>query len=216
MVKVAIVDYHMGNMFSLQSICSYIGLNSAVTFDRNQITDSDAVILPGVGAFGEAMNNIAELGLLQTLKDFAASGRPFMGICLGLQLLFTESEEFGIYKGLDIIKGRVLKFPAKNTEGTKIKVPCVGWNRVYRNTDSDECMGSPLKAIKDGEFMYFVHSYYVSPSDANDVISFSCYEGIKYCSAIRKGNIFAMQFHPEKSAKNGVDIFSNWADKIKK
>lgn len=208
--NVAIIDYKISNLFSVKHACDHVGLNSTITHNTHEIINAEAAILPGVGAFPKAMENIKKLNLFDTIKKFIYSGKPFMGICLGLQLLFTESEEFGKYKGLDVIKGNVIKFKKK---GKKIKVPQIGWNKIYFNKNI-KWSNSPLKNIKNNEFMYFVHSYYVNPENEKEILSLTNYSDIIYCSSILKKNVFATQFHPEKSGIEGIKIYRNWAEKI--
>lgn len=171
---------------------------------------SRGAILPGVGAFGDAMHNLEKLDLIGPIKEFIASGKPLMGICLGMQLLFSESEEFGINQGLNVIPGKVMKFPAKNQEGEIVKIPQIGWNQIYEPT-AEKWKNTPLQAIKNNEFMYFVHSYYAKPDRDESILSLTNYKGLEYCSSILHENVFATQFHPEKSAKEGMKIYSNWA-----
>lgn len=209
--KIAIIDYEMGNLFSVKQACESIGLNAIVTSSKSELLDATAAILPGVGAFGDAMSNLHKLDLIYPIKDFINSARPFMGICLGMQLLMSESEEFGQYKGLDIIKGPVVRFSV-NDGKAKIKIPQVGWNQIFKtHLNINQWDNSPLKNLDNGEFMYFVHSYYPLPSTADIVLSVTSYENIEYCSSIQYKNIFASQFHPEKSAKKGLEIYKNWA-----
>lgn len=212
-IKIAIIDYDAGNLFSVQHACEFVGLKSIITSDKKEILDSSGVILPGVGAFGEAMRNLRKLDLILPIKEFIATGRPFMGICLGMQLLFSESEEFGRHQGLDIIKGEVRRFSKKDNQGNLIKVPQIGWNKIYYR-HKKKWENSCLKNIKQGEFMYFVHSYYCLPSCNDDILTLTDYGGIKYCSGVRRKNIFATQFHPEKSGKEGIKIYQNWASTI--
>lgn len=207
--KTAIVDYGMGNMFSVLRACANAGLNAVLTADKKEVESASAVILPGVGAFGPAMENLNKLDLVAPLKDFYSSGRPFMGICLGFQLLMTESEEFGLNRGLDIIKGTVLKFPAQNSEGAK--VPQIGWNAIKKCRSWD---GTALEGLADGEFMYFVHSFYVKPDLRETAFSTTSYAGIEYASSVSSGNVFACQFHPEKSAWNGLKIYKNFKKRV--
>lgn len=204
-MKVAIIDYQLSNLFSVKHALDYLKVKSQITSDKTVLASSDAAVLPGVGAFGDAMNNLKQFKLIETINEFIRKGKPFMGVCLGMQLLFSKSEEFGIHQGLDIVKGKVIKF-AK--ESGKIKVPQIGWNQIFRSENSWN--NSPLKDIKNGEFMYFVHSYYVVPKDKNVILSETVYEGIEYCSSILKNNVFATQFHPEKSGKEGIKIYKEW------
>ncbi len=216
--EVCVIDYGMGNLFSVQQACAQVGLSAIVTSDINIIMESSAVILPGVGAFGEAINNLKTKGLIAAIKDFIASKRLFMGICLGMQLLMSESEEFGSYKGLGIIEGSVVKFPDKNSANEKIKVPQVGWNRIClpKVAREDYWNKTQLQDVKNGEFMYFVHSYYAMPVNPEVVLSITNYEGTEYCSSILWKNIFACQFHPEKSGSEGLKIYRNWALMVQK
>lgn len=213
MKTVAIVDYGMCNLFSVHHACCSVGLNAIITSDKKQLLAADAIILPGVGAFGEAMVNLRRLDLIEPIKDFITSGRKFMGICLGMQLLMSESEEFGRHLGLNIIEGIVKKFQGHNS--MRIKVPQIGWNRIYPPSE-DAWTASPLRSLKSGEFMYFVHSYYVEPSDIKVVLSHTKYHSTEYCSTILQNNAFAAQYHPEKSGVKGLDIYRNWALSINK
>ncbi len=207
-MKIAIIDYQLSNLFSVKHAFDYLGVESQITSDKEIIADSDAAIIPGVGAFGDAMKNLEKLDLIGLIKDFISSGKLFMGVCLGMQLLFTQSEEFGIHKGLNIVKGKVKKFTNDNE---KIKVPQIGWNQILKAKKS--WLDSPLKDIKNGEFMYFVHSYFVEPEDKSVVLSETIYENIRYCSSLQSGNVFATQFHPEKSGKDGIKIYKDWLKK---
>ncbi|HLK28175.1 MAG TPA: imidazole glycerol phosphate synthase subunit HisH [Puia sp.] len=207
--KVAIIDYQLGNLFSVKQACSYLGYDAFITTEKKELLGADFAILPGVGAFADAMSNLDKMDLITPMKDFIESGKPFMGVCLGLQLLFTESEEFGSSKGLNFIEGQVKKFPAKNSEGKTLKVPQIEWNQIYE-PEFQSWNQTPLKSCKNGDYMYFVHSYYVSPQSQNEILSKTTYGGLTYCSSIHKKNIFACQFHPEKSGRYGVEIYRNW------
>jgi len=218
-LKVAVVDYEMGNIFSIKQACEYVGLTPVITNKSSVIMDSDSLILPGVGAFGDAVYNLKKYDLINPIKDFIIQGRPFMGICLGMQLLLTESEEFGAYQGLNIIEGRVVKILNSNEDGKKkIKVPHVGWNQICIPPDdnNDFWLHTPLKCIRNGEFMYFAHSYYCVPASQDIVLSTTDYEGITFCSGIVRNNLYAFQFHPEKSGANGLKIYENFAHLINK
>jgi len=211
--KVAIVDYGLGNLFSINNACEFAGLKSSITSDKQVISEADALILPGVGAFGDAMKSLEDSGLISSILDFIDSGKPFMGICLGMQLLFTESEEFGTHKGLGLIKGNIVRFPSHTADNKVVRVPQIQWNQIYKN-DEELWEKSPLKSLDDGEFMHFVHSYYAIPEDPETTLSFSHYEGIKYTSAIQKRNITGFQYHPEKSGESGIIVYQNWANYI--
>ena len=212
--KVAIIDYQLGNLFSVKQACLYLDMEANITTDKNELLNADYAILPGVGAFGDAMNNLHQLDLVEPIKDFIASGKPFMGVCLGLQLLFNESEEFGSNKGLCLIDGAIKKFAPGDTAGHVLKVPQIEWNQVYE-TSNNPWQQSPLRNCKNGDYMYFVHSYYVQPGSLQYVLSTTTYGGYEYCSSILNNNIFACQFHPEKSGLHGVEIYKNWFDKNK-
>jgi glutamine amidotransferase len=213
--SVAIVDYEAGNLFSVEHACKAVGLKPIITNKPEDIFKSDAIILPGVGAFGDAMKSLYRLALDQPLREFAATGKPFMGICLGMQLLFSRSEEFGEHEGLKLIEGDVVKFPSVNEYGEKNKIPQIGWNQINNpSEDRDKWHDTPLEQITNGEFMYFVHSFYAKPQNSENILSLTEYGGLAYCSAIIKKNIFATQFHPEKSASEGIKIYRYWANNI--
>ncbi len=210
---VSIIDFGMGNLFSVNRACEYAGLSARITSDKREILSSRAVLLPGVGAFGDAMDNLHRLDLVEPLKDLIGEGKPLLGICLGMQLLMSESEEFGHHKGLDILKGKVIRFPAVRKDGERIKIPQVGWNRIDKPQGEGirDWSGSLLSDASEGEFMYFVHSFYAVLDDMSAVLSVTSYEGIEYCSGLARDNIFAFQFHPERSAGKGLSIYKNFA-----
>ena len=204
--KIAVIDYRMSNMFSIKNALTVLGFDVEVTSDYSTIVSCDGAILPGVGSFPEAINNIKELNLDDAIKDFIDSGKPFVGICLGFQLLFDKSDEIEDTFGLGILPGEVKSFSALND---RIRIPHVGWNNVKKkqmlNINNNL---NPLKKFNDEEYFYFVHSCYVKPMDNNDIYTSTQYGGIDFCSSILKENIFACQFHPEKSGEKGIRIFS--------
>ena len=204
-MDVAIIDYKMSNLFSVQAACQKVGLSSQITSDRHVIQDSKVVILPGVGAFGEAMKSLNNLKLDNAISDTVKAGKPLIGICLGLQLLFEKSEEFGDHKGLGLIDGTVKKFNHSIKDSMKFPVPQIGWNRI--TCDSKPWGSTVLNNNSNGDFMYFVHSYYVKPDDEKIILSKTIYGKTEYCSSIQKDNIFACQFHPEKSGELGLKIY---------
>lgn len=208
--KALIIDYGMGNLFSVKLACEAVGLGAFISNNKSDISKASALILPGVGAFGDAMANLKKLDLITPIKEFVNSGKPFLGICLGMQLLMSESEEFGNHKGLDIIKGKVIKFPAKSD-----KVPQVGWNQITKSSGKN-WSSSPLKGLKNKEYMYFVHSFYCLPKSKEVILSKTNYAELDYCSAFQKGNVFACQFHPEKSGEKGLTIYKNFGNLIQK
>jgi glutamine amidotransferase len=205
--KIVIVDYNLSNLFSVKQACEYIGMSVRVSSNPKDIEMADAIILPGVGAFHTAMGNLESLGLLQPLKDSIVQGKPFFGICLGMQLLFSESEEFQSSKGLGFINGKIKKF---KPTAQHYKVPQIAWNKIH-SPENNKFKSSPLFGIKEGDYMYFVHSYYAFPDNKEVILAETLYNGITYCSGVLKNNIFAVQFHPEKSSKNGLEIYKNWA-----
>lgn len=202
--NVAIVDYQISNLFSVAQACGHVGLNGIITSDAAEIKNSDAVILPGVGAFGDAMKNLDSLGLVEVLRNYPTTGRPFMGICLGLQLLFSHSDEYGTHHGLNIVPGRVRRIPSK-INGSSVRVPQIAWNRIVTTKDHPI-----LQGVENNDFMYFVHSYFVAPLDNEAVLTTTNYEGLEYCSSVATDNIVAFQFHPEKSGPSGLRIYSNF------
>lgn len=213
-LKVAIVDYGLGNLFSINQACEHVGLEPIITSSQKVIAGADALILPGVGAFGDAMKSLTDNKLVLSVLDFVKTGKPFMGICLGMQLLFTESDEFGSHKGLNLIEGKIVRFPEKDQDGHIIRVPQIQWNQIYKH-DEKVWDASLLKGIPEGTYMHFVHSYYAIPENKNTILSFSEYEGTRYASAVVKENITGIQYHPEKSAEQGINIYRNWANYIK-
>ena len=206
--KVVIIDYQLGNLYSVKQACDIVGMNVMVSSNKADVIEADALILPGVGAFIEAMKNLEKLDLIDAIKNKVNSGSPLFGICLGLQLLFTKSEEFGSGKGLDLIPGVVKRFPYQ-LKDRKLRVPHIMWNQVYKSSDSWK--DTPLKELDDCEFMYFIHSFYVKPLDDSNILSNTNYDGLEFCSSVIKENIFATQFHPEKSAEKGISIYKYWA-----
>jgi imidazole glycerol-phosphate synthase subunit HisH len=210
--RVAIVDYGLGNLFSVKRACEQVGLRAFISGSARELLGSDAVILPGVGAFGDAMAALDREGLIGPLKEIASSGKPLIGVCLGLQLLMTESFEFGRHHGLGILDGPVVRFHNPQGPNGALKVPQVGWNRVNRTDGrTDAWNRTPLDGMEDGEFMYFVHSFYASPEDSDAILAWSSYGHLKFCAAVRKHNVFAFQFHPERSGLAGLRIYRNIA-----
>ena len=206
---IAIIDYGMGNLRSVQKGFERTGHDAVVTRDPKTILNAGKVVLPGVGAFPDCMRNLEEYGLIDSVYKSIESGKPFLGICLGLQLLFTEGEEFGTHKGLDIIKGKVVRFEgpafdAPHASQVALKVPHMGWNTIAikRKTPA-------LDDVRDQGHFYFVHSYYVVPDDPGVAATTTTY-GIEFVSSVWKDNIFAVQFHPEKSQALGLSILKRF------
>jgi glutamine amidotransferase len=202
---IAIIDYGMGNLRSVQKAFETVGHRAVVARERQVIDDASHVVLPGVGAFADCMANLDRHGLIDPIRRAITGGKPFLGICLGLQLLFTESEEFGLHKGLDIVPGRVKRFvsDAGSTAG-RLKVPHMGWNEATITRQAP-----PLRDIGRGAYFYFVHSYYVEPADPSVACTVTDY-GLSFASSIWRDNIFACQFHPEKSQAVGLQIVKNF------
>jgi imidazole glycerol-phosphate synthase subunit HisH len=196
---IAVIDYGRGNLGSVENALGRLGMRAVVTQDPRVIEDARALVLPGDGAFHDAMSNLQSLGLLDPLKAALDEGRPFLGICLGYQLLFTESEEFGQGKGLDVIPGTVRRFPGG------LKVPHMGWNSVEHRGDL-----SIFEGIPSGAHFYFVHSYYPSARDPSLPMA-TCTYGLTFPAAVGRGTLFATQFHPEKSQRWGLKLLENFA-----
>jgi len=197
---IAVIDYGMGNLRSVQKAFESMGHKAVVTRDPHAIADASHLVLPGVGAFPDCMRNLQQLDLVEPILEGINQGKSFLGICLGMQLLFTESEEFGPHKGLDLIKGRVVRFYAM-----ELKVPHMGWNRLNFQKSH-----SLLKGLPQESYVYFVHSYYVVPDDPEIIATRTDY-GLEFASSIAHDNIFACQFHPEKSQAIGLKILDNFA-----
>ncbi|MDP2600465.1 MAG: imidazole glycerol phosphate synthase subunit HisH [Deltaproteobacteria bacterium] len=212
-MKVAIIDYGMGNLFSVQHAFKYLEAYAIQTSSKKDILGADAVILPGVGAFGEAMKALKRLDLVGVLKDVAAQGKPFLGICLGIQLLMSESFEFGHHEGLNIIEGSVVRFGQERQKKPEYKIPEVGWNRIHA-TLHRSWNSTPLRGLKKGTFVYFVHSLYVKPKDASVTLSVSRYGDTEFCSSLLSDNIFGCQFHPEKSGTVGLKILKQFLERV--
>ena len=194
---VAIIDYGAGNLHSVKNALDFVGVDSVITKDKDEILSADHVILPGVGSFGDAMECINNSGLYEVIKKAADGSRPFLGICLGLHLLFDESEESPGVKGLGILSGKVTKIP-----DCGLKIPHMGWNNIEVSKES-------RILPTESEFMYFVHSYYINPQNSDVVSSYTTY-GKKLGVSIEQGNVFAVQFHPEKSGEAGLNILKKF------
>jgi len=202
--KIVIVDYGMGNLRNVQKGFEKIGFEAKLTRNKKEIGRASAIVLPGVGAFKDCMENLEKHGLVEPLLRSIEKGKPYLGICLGLQILFSESEEFGACKGLDLIKGRVVKF----RPGPEHKVPHMGWNTIEKVKEVPM-----LKGVESGDFFYFVHSYYVIPEARQWTSTVTSY-GKPFASSIWKENLFATQFHPEKSQQKGLRILGNFVKLI--
>jgi glutamine amidotransferase len=210
---VAVVDYGLGNLFSVKLACDKVGLAAEITSSIEKVLSADIVVLPGVGAFADAMNALNRLDLIGPLKDVVASGGTVVGICLGMQLLMSESFEFGNHRGLGLIEGSVVRFESdRQASGNRLKVPQVGWNRIRRPAvpgAEDPWKTSGLTGVADGEFMYFVHSFHVTPQRSEVVLATTSYGDTEFCSSLQQGTVFGCQFHPERSGTEGLRIYRN-------
>ena len=199
---IAIVDYNMGNLASVQNAFAKLGQETVVESDPTKFKDYDKLILPGVGAYGDAMEHLRERNMIPALQEYANSGKYMLGICLGMQLLFESSEEFGVHEGLGIIKGHVKSFDSSKFS-EPLKVPHMGWNRMFTTAH-------PLfEGLDENHYLYFVHTYHVTCSDKSDIIGRTDY-GYEFTSAVAHDNIFGIQPHPEKSHENGLKILENF------
>ena len=202
---IAIIDYGAGNIQSVYKALKYVGCDCIVTNDKDEIMKADGAILPGVGSFGNSMDNMNENGITETVREFIKTKKPFLGICLGLQLLFPESEESPGVKGIDIFKGTVTKIP----DGEGLKIPHLGWNSI-KLLKKDGI----FKGIKDNSYVYFVHSYYLN-AENKDIVAAQTEYGVTIDAAISYENVTATQFHPEKSGEVGLQMLRNFAEMCK-
>lgn len=213
---VVIVDYGMGNLFSIQRAVAYVGGMPVISGEPPIIRGAERLILPGVGAFGDGMDNLRQRELIEPIKDFVSSGKTLLGICLGMQLLMTESEEFGLHSGLDLIRGRVTRLPEPRPEGPFYKIPHVGWNRLnFPSILKDTKTHNPwedtiFNKLQEGIFVYFVHSYIVVPDSPLAILSETDYGNSPFCSALCQDNLLGCQFHPEVSGEAGLEILSEF------
>jgi len=205
-MKIAVIDYDIGNVRSTLSAFENQGADVFLTRDREKILASDGLVLPGVGAFQHGMASLRKYNLVKDIKDYIETGKPFIGICLGMQMLFDNSEEFGLSSGLGLISGSVIKLPTKEVKNEKL--PHVSWNEL--NIVKSKWDGTILDGINEGSDMYFVHSFIADPEDRSNILSMTEYSGYKFCSSVHKNNIYGCQFHPEKSGKVGLNVIKNF------
>ncbi len=203
-----IIDYEMGNLRSVEKAFEKLGFEARVSADPSDIGKADKVVLPGVGAFRDCINNLREARFVEPLLAHVQADKPLLGICVGMQMLFDESEEFGRHQGLGLIPGKVVRFPSGMVEGgERLKVPHMGWNNISLKKTS------PLfNEIADQSFVYFVHSYYCAAENQADVAASCRYGEVEFCASIWRDNIMATQFHPEKSQDIGLQIFKNFGE----
>lgn len=210
-MKIAIIDYEIGNVKSIINAFKKIEIEPILTNQRDIIMNSDGLILPGVGAFTQGMKNLEKYGLHEIIYDFVNTKKPFMGICLGMQMLMEESEEFGITKGLGLIEGKVIKLPVQNPNCEKL--PHVSWNEI--STKNISWKNTILDDLEEYTDMYFVHSFVASPKNEENILSITEYSDYKFCSSVKKENIYGCQFHPEKSGEQGLKIIQNFVNLCK-
>ena len=208
--KIVIVDYGCGNILNLARAIKFIGYEVDITHDKNKIINSSYVILPGVGAFGNAMKQIEKYNLRNTILEYAKSNKPLLGICLGMQILLTVSYEFGVHKGLGLIEGKVIKI--SNEKNKEIKIPHMGWNEIYPNNNKKEWKNKILKNSSIGKSFYFVHSFVCITKNYDSTIAVCNYSDISIPAVVATGNVFGCQFHPEKSADNGLAVLKNFCE----
>lgn len=207
--KIAVIDYGMGNLRSVSKAVELCGAEVDIITEANQVENYNAIILPGVGAFEPAIKIIKNKGFDTAIKEHISKGKMFLGICLGFQLLFSESYEDGLHKGLNIVEGSVEKFSAKEKE--KLIIPHMGWNKIFISKENKTAK-EMYKNINDGDYVYFVHSYFCEPSDKSRIATTTNYS-IDFCSSIAKDNVWGCQFHPEKSSEIGLKILKNFVEK---
>lgn len=205
-MNIVIVDYGIGNVKSIMNAFENQGEKTVLSRDRDVIFEADGLILPGVGAFSHGMNNLNKYNLVAIIKEYVKTGKPLLGICLGMQMLLEESEEFGYTKGIGLIKGKVIRLPIEKSN--KIKLPHISWNGV-RNKNI-EWKNTILNGVEPNSDMYFVHTFVAKPENKDEILSITDYFNVEFCSSVKKDNIYGCQFHPEKSATHGLSIIKNF------
>lgn len=214
MKKVTIIDYGLSNLLSVQHAFAHFGAETLVTGDPAAVLAADALVLPGVGAFKDGMTGLEKLGLIEPIRRKAAAGTPLLGICLGMQMLFDESEEFGLHKGLGLIPGRVVRIPDTDADGKPQRVPHISWNPLYPAGGRADFDGTVLAGVKPGEECYFIHSYEAKPAAEADRLADTVYGGRKICAAAGHGSVVGCQFHPEKSGEVGLRIIQEYLTQV--
>ena len=208
---IAVIDYGVGNLFSLLSSLNYVGLDTKLTNNIEEIKNAKGIILPGVGAFRDAIGNLEKYGLKEALISEAKKGKSFLGICLGMQMLFEKSYEYGEYEGLGLINGTVEEIKKYIPENSDLKIPHMGWNSLAINDGFKD--DKILKDVDNNEYVYYVHSYFAK-TDMKNIVAYSEY-GTKISGIVKNENIYGMQFHPEKSGDTGLKLLKNWGELIK-
>lgn len=210
--QVTVVDYGAGNIFSVSRAVEHFGAEVVLSGDPVVIRDAERLILPGVGAFANGMQGLRERGLVEPVREYAASGRPFLGICLGMQMMVERSEEFGSHEGLGILPGRVMRIAGKDSQGTPMKIPHIGWNRLTMPERRATWRGTILEGLPVESGAYFVHSFSVVPAHEEDRLADTWHGDYRVSAAIQRGNVSGCQFHPEKSGPIGLRIIGNFLE----
>jgi len=211
MSGVVVIDYGMGNLLSVRRGIEACSIDVEITADPEKIAKADRLILPGVGAFKDGMNELQKRRQVESIQKFVLTERPLLGICLGMQMLMCESEEYGIYQGLGLIPGRVIEIPRKNSDGIQIrKIPHIGWSALKHSSNKIDWKNTILQDIPENEYFYFVHSFMAVPEDSDNILAECEYEALRITACVRRDNIFGCQFHPEKSGEAGLMILNKF------
>ncbi|HAT1901170.1 TPA: imidazole glycerol phosphate synthase subunit HisH [Legionella pneumophila] len=210
MSSVSIVDYGIGNLLSVARAFDYFDAPVSFVNTPEEIMRADRLVLPGVGAFQDGMKGLTDLDFIEPIKQFARSGKPFLGICLGMQMMLTKSMEFGEHDGLDLIAGEVVNIPLHGADGQRHKIPHIGWNKLIPTASCEDWSGTILKNVPVNSSVYFVHSYMVVPSDPSKRLADTVYDGQAISAVIKNENVYGCQFHPEKSGEVGLEIIKQF------
>jgi glutamine amidotransferase len=213
-MRIVIIDYGLCNLLSVYNALKHLGVEARVSSSPSDLTGADAVILPGVGAFEDGMRGLSQRGFLKPLRDYVSTGRPLLGICLGMQLLMDKSFEFGEHDGLGLIAGEVTPVDKNGKDGEILKIPHIGWNGLLKASLAWD--GTPLEGLSEGVEMYFVHSFKVVPKDLACILAETEYGANRFCSVVAKDNVYGCQFHPEKSSGMGLCVLENFLNQAEK
>lgn len=209
-MKITIVDYGRGNLLSLSRAFEHCGADVEIAENSAMILDADRLVLPGVGAFGDAADELASRNLEDALKQYANLQRPFLGVCVGMQLMFDQSEEFGVHQGLGLISGDVAAIPKTANDGARLKVPHIGWSATTPTAANEGWRGSILEGLNDPSYFYFVHSFFASPKDASNCVGSCRHGGHEIAAVVHRDTLWGCQFHPEKSGEAGLTVLKNF------
>lgn len=212
MKTISIIDYGIGNLLSVARAFAYFDADVHFAQTPDDIMHADRLVLPGVGAFSDGMKGLKETGFIEPIKSYSKLGKPFLGICLGMQMMLTRSHEFGAHDGLDLIEGDVVPIPTNGKDGRPHKIPHIGWNELHATEHGPNIESSILKSQNENPSVYFVHSFMAEPADPSKRLADTFYSGQPICAAIQHENIYGCQFHPEKSAETGLKIIQNFLD----